>query len=261
MNSSSLSTKTAIVTGAGSGIGEATARKLAAAGATVLVTDIDSSAAERVAANIRESGGAAQGLCLDVSDKSKWDEIAQTALRNHGQLDILVNNAGISISKPITELTLEQWQQVMRVNLDGVFLGTQAAIASMAQGGSIVNVASVSGIKAFGGASAYCSSKAAIRMFSRSAAIECANADNGIRVNVVTPGGVKTPMWEREEFFLALIAEHGDREQAFAAMTGGVPSQAFFSSEEVAEAILYFASDESARLTGAETILDRGHTG
>jgi NAD(P)-dependent dehydrogenase (short-subunit alcohol dehydrogenase family) len=152
---------------------------------------------------------------------------------------------------------------VLAVNLDGVFLETRHGIRAMqaGKGGSIVNVASVSGIKPFAGASAYGAAKAAVRLLSRIAAIECQDAKNGVRVNVVTPGGVKTPMWEAMDFFRDLVAAHGGAEEAFAAMAGDVPSQQFFSPEEVARTVLYLASDASAHLTGVEVIMDRGHTG
>jgi NAD(P)-dependent dehydrogenase (short-subunit alcohol dehydrogenase family) len=129
------------------------------------------------------------------------------------------------------------------------------------RGGSIVNIASVSGIKPFAGAAAYGAGKAAVRLFSRIAAIEFANTSNGVRVNIVTPGGVKTPMWEGMDFFRELVAKHGGSEEAFASLAGSVPSQQFFSEEEVAQTVLYLASDESAHLTGVELVLDRGHTG
>jgi NAD(P)-dependent dehydrogenase (short-subunit alcohol dehydrogenase family) len=128
-------------------------------------------------------------------------------------------------------------------------------------GGSIVNVASVSGIRPFAGAAAYGAGKAAVRLLSKVAAIECADAGNGVRVNVVTPAGVKTPMWETMDFFRGLMAEHGGAEGAFAAMAGAVPSHQFFPAEEVARTVLYLASDESSHLSGVELIMDRGHTG
>jgi NAD(P)-dependent dehydrogenase (short-subunit alcohol dehydrogenase family) len=131
----------------------------------------------------------------------------------------------------------------------------------MTNGGSIVNVASVSGITPSAGAAAYCASKAAIRMFSKVVAIECADNNSGIRVNTVTPGGVRTPMWEEEEFFRALVDEHGGSEAAFAALEGEARSHQFFSPEAVAETILYLASDDASHLTGVEIVLDRGHTG
>ncbi len=184
-------------------------------------------------------------------------------LGKHGRLDVLINNAGITVSKGVAESSLEDWRMVMSVNFDGVFLGTKSAIEAMNRngGGSIVNVASVSGVKPSAGAAAYCSSKAAVRIFSKTVAIECADAKTGIRVNIVTLGGVKTPMWEREEFFRELMAEHGGTEEAFAAMAGDTPSHQFFTPEEVAETILYLASDESSHLTGTEIVMDRGHTG
>jgi NAD(P)-dependent dehydrogenase (short-subunit alcohol dehydrogenase family) len=251
----------ALITGGGSGIGRATALLLAKEGATAVVADIDLNAAARVADEITGAGGRAEAVELDVSDETAWQAVMNTIVGKHERLDVLVNNAGISISKPVADASLADWRKVLAVNLDGVFLGTRHAIAAMKAGGSIVNVASVSGIKPSPGAAAYCASKAAVRMFSKTVAIECADARTGVRVNVVTPAGVKTPMWEKEAFFQAMMKEHGSSENAFAAMTGGVPSHQFFTSEEVAVTILYLASDESVHLTGAEIVLDRGHTG
>src|SRR5205085_2303528 len=178
-------------------------------------------------------------------------------------LDVLVNNAGVPFAKPVAETSLEQWRRVLAVNLDGVFLGTRHGIRAMQAGGggSIVNVASVSGIKPFAGASAYGAAKAAVRLLSKVAAIECQDAKNGVRVNVVSPGGVKTPMWEAMDFFRDLVATHGGAEGAFAAMAGVAPAQQFFSAEEVARTVLYLASEESAHLSGVELVMDRGHTG
>src|SRR5262249_3084022 len=157
------------------------------------------------------------------------------------------NNAGLSFAKSVAEMTLEEWRRVLSVNLDGVFLGTKHAIRAMntGNGGSIINVASVSGINAYTEAGAYGASKAAVRLLSRVAAIECTNAKTGIRVNLVTPSGVKTPMWETMDFFKQLIAQHGGTEEAFAAMAGSAASQQFYTADEVARTILYLASDES----------------
>jgi NAD(P)-dependent dehydrogenase (short-subunit alcohol dehydrogenase family) len=129
------------------------------------------------------------------------------------------------------------------------------------KGGSIVNVASVSGINPYPGASAYGASKAAIRLFSKIAAIECADAKTGVRVNVVSPSGVKTPVWESMDFFRELVAQHGGSEEAFAALAGAAPSHEFFTAEEIAQTILYLATDESAHLTGVELVIARGHMG
>jgi len=252
----------ALITGSGSGIGRAAAILLARHGATVVVTDLDGSAAENVASEIGQYGGIATSSPLDVTQEPEWQRVVEAVLSAHQRLDVLVNNAGVSLAKPTDTMTLAEWRRVISVNMDGVFLGTKQAILAMKKGGggSIVNVASVSGIKPAGGASAYCASKAAVRMFSMTAAIECADAKTGIRVNLVSPGGVKTPMWEKMPFFQDLIAQHGGVQQAFGAMEGKVPSQQFFVPEEVAETILYLTSDESSHLTGIEIVLDRGHT-
>ncbi len=251
--------KLALVTGAGSGIGRATATLLAREGAMVLVADIDAQATQAVATEI----GHAEPLVLDVTDEEAWRQKTGQILARHGRLDVVVNNAGISFAKPVADMSLQEWRQVLAVNLDGVFLGTKHGILALKAGGggSIVNVASVSGIKPFAGASAYGAAKAAVRLLSKIAAVECQDARNGVRVNVVTPGGVKTPMWQAMDFFRGLMDEHGGEQEAFAAMAGAVPSQQFFSAEEVARTILYLASDESAHLSGIEVIMDRGHTG
>ena len=187
----------------------------------------------------------------------------EAILTQHQRLDVLVNNAGVYFVKPIAQTTLDEWRRVLGVNLDGVFLGTKHAIGVMRSrgGGSIINVASVVGINAFPEASAQGASKAAVRLFSKVAAIECADARTGIRVNVVTPGGVKTPMWESMDFFQELAAKHGGKEQAFAAMAGTSASNQFSSPEDIARTILYLASDDSVHLTGVELVISHGHVG
>jgi NAD(P)-dependent dehydrogenase (short-subunit alcohol dehydrogenase family) len=252
-----------LVTGAGSGIGRATALLLAQEGATVIVSDINAGAAEKVAGEIRQDSGTAEAARLDVADEAGWAAALDLTLARHRRLDVLVNNAGLSFAKPVAEMTLDEWRWVLAVNLDGVFLGTRHAVRAMRSGGggSIINVASVSGINAYPEAGAYGASKAAVRLLSRVAAIECADARAGVRVNVVSPSGVKTPMWETMDFFRQLVARHGGTEEAFAALAGGAGSQQFLTPEEVARTILYLASDESAHLNGVELILAQGHVG
>jgi 3(or 17)beta-hydroxysteroid dehydrogenase len=255
--------KIALVTGGGLGVGRATAILLASEGATVIVSDIDAHAAEQVASEICDGGGVAEAVKLDVAEESAWMVVIEGILTRHQRIDVLVNNAGVSFAKPIAETTLDEWRRVLGVNLDGLFLGTKNAILAMRSrgGGSIINVASVSGINAYPEASAYGASKAAVRLFSKIAAIECANTKTAIRVNLVTPGGVKTPMWESMDFFRDLVSQHGGTEQAFAAMAGTSPSNQFSSPEDIARTILYFASDESAHLTGVELVIAQGHVG
>jgi NAD(P)-dependent dehydrogenase (short-subunit alcohol dehydrogenase family) len=263
MSQRRVENKIALITGAGSGIGRATATLLASEGATALVADIDERAAHIVSREIVSAGGKAEPLTLDVTDDEAWQGTMEEILARHGRLDVVINNAGVPFGKPVADMSLAEWRRVLAVNLDGVFLGTKHGILALRAGGggSIVNVASVSGIKPFAGASAYGAGKAAVRLFSKIAAIECQDAKNGVRVNVVTPGGVKTPMWQAMDFFQGLVAQHGGAEEAFAAMAGAVPSQQFFSSEEIARTILFLTSDESTHLTGVEIVMDRGHTG
>jgi NAD(P)-dependent dehydrogenase (short-subunit alcohol dehydrogenase family) len=258
-----LDGKIALVTGAGSGIGRATAILMAREGAIVWVSDVEADTARQVAEEIFAERHVAQPVALDVTREADWQAVLSNILAQHGRLDVLVNNAGLAQDRPLGQMTLDAWRGTLAVNLDGAFLGTTCAIEAMkpGHGGSIVNVASVSGIRPSPGAAAYCTSKAAVRMFTRVAAIECADANTGIRVNVVTPSGVKTPMWKKQEFFQHLIQQHGGAEEAFSAMSGSAASHQFFSPDEVAQTILYLASDESAHLTGAEIVLDRGHTG
>jgi NAD(P)-dependent dehydrogenase (short-subunit alcohol dehydrogenase family) len=262
MSQKRLQDRVALVSGAGSGIGRAAATLLGSEGAIVLVADIDHAAARTVAAAITSAGGRAEPLRLDVSDESAWQQATNQALASHGRLDVVVNNAGVSFARTVAEMSLEEWRRVTAVNLDGVFLGTKYGIKAMRSdlGGSIINIASVSGIKPFAGASAYGASKAAVRLLTKIAAIECQDAGNGIRVNAVSPGGVKTPMWETMAFFQELIARHGSAEEAFKAMAGPVASQQFYSAEEVARTVLFLACEESAHLTGVEVVMDRGHT-
>ena len=151
MSTSRVYAKLALVTGGGSGIGRFTAILLAKEGATVIVSDIDAQAAEQVANEIREEGGKAEAVKLNVADESAWMTVIEGILTRHQRFDVLVNNAGVSFSKTIAESTLDEWRRVLEVNLDGVFLGTKHAMVTMRSrgGGSIINVASVSGINAY----------------------------------------------------------------------------------------------------------------
>lgn len=263
ISSGRVSGKVALVTGAASGIGRATALTLARHSAAVLCSDIEQANVEEVAADIRERGDAASACRLDVTSEAAWQSAVEKAIDAHGGLDILVNSAGISFARPVTEMTLEEWRRVMSVNLEGVFLGTKHAILAMklgGRGGSIVNVSSASGVKAAPGASAYSASKAAVCMFSKAAAKECLRNGYQIRVNTVCPAGVKTPMWSGMPFFRELVEQTGSEEAAFRAMEQEGPQGRFAEPQEIAQAVLYLASDESLYVTGLDLIIDRGFT-
>lgn len=253
-----LAKKVALVTGAASGIGKATAKLLAKQGAAVVITDIAAEPGQELAEEICREGHRAVFLPLDVSDEGAWAHVMDRVLRDLGRLDIAVNNAGIAVSRPVLDMTLAEWRRVLHINLDGVFLGTRYAIRAMqgGDGGSVINVASASGIKACAGGSAYCASKAAVRMFSKTAALECIAAGSRVRINVVSPGGVATPIWEKQDFWPGLVAQHGSRDAARNALASG----GMFAPEAIAQAILFLASDESRYLNASELVIDAGYT-
>ena len=252
--------KFALVAGGASGIGRSVAVLLAAEGAAVAVADRDETGARETAARIAAAGGVAQAHPLDVTSEEAWRTTTDALLAAAGRLDVLVNAAGVSYAQPIADMPLAEWRRVLAVNLDGVFLGTQAALRAMRprKQGSVVNIASAAGIKAIPGAAAYCTSKAGVVMLSRAAALEA--AADGVRVNCVLPGGVKTPLWRQMAFWPEFVAQHGNEDAAFAALGQNVPLKRYAEPDEVARAILYLASDESAYVTGAELVIDGGYT-
>jgi NAD(P)-dependent dehydrogenase (short-subunit alcohol dehydrogenase family) len=247
-----LEGKTALITGAARGIGEAIARRFAAEGAAVWVTDIDP-AGQAVAQAI---GG--QFALLDVRDEAAWDRVMQAV----GRLDILVNNAGITgfedgqaAPHDPEHASLADWRAVHAVNLDGCFLGCRAAIRAMraAAKGSIINISSRSGIVGIPAAAAYASSKAAMRNHTKSVALWCAQNGLAIRCNSIHPAAILTPMWEP---MLGTTPE--EREAATKAFVADTPLQRFGTADEVAAMAAYLASDESAYVTGSEFHIDGG---
>jgi 3(or 17)beta-hydroxysteroid dehydrogenase len=253
--------KVALVAGAGSGIGRATALLLAREGAAVVCTDLQLAAAADTAAAITGARGTTSTWALDVTSETAWQAAMQHVLTTQGRLDILVNSAGISFARPVPDMTLDEWLHVFAVNLDGIFLGTKHAILAMRRqpsGGSIVNVSSISGLKASAGASAYCASKAAVCMLSKTAALECLRNGDNIRVNSVLPAGVKTPLWRTMPFFQDLVKQTGSEEAAFAAMAKQKDGGRFAEPEEIALAVLYLASDESRFVTATDFVIDNG---
>lgn len=252
-----LNDRVVLVTGAASGIGRATAELFAAEGALVAVTDSDEAGARKVAAGIASTGGTATAFKLDVTAERDWEAAVATLRETAGRVDILVACAGIAHARPVTEMSLEEWRRVHAVNLDGVFLGAKHVIPAIrdAGGGSIVIVASVSGIEPSPGASAYCSSKAALRLFAKTVALECAERGDRIRVNTVSPGAVRTPMWKGTPIWERLRAEHGSEDDAWKALGAGSPLERVAEPEEIARAILFLASDDASYVTGADLIM------
>jgi NAD(P)-dependent dehydrogenase (short-subunit alcohol dehydrogenase family) len=249
--------KVALVTGAASGIGRAAALLLAREGAKVLAADIDEPGAASAVGEITAAGGVAQARRLDVTSEADWQAAVAWLEQSWGGLHVLVNSAGIAVVAPVAEMTPEQWRRVLAVNLDGIFLGTRAAIPAMRRSGrgSIVNIASASGLKAAPGAGAYCASKAGVLMFTKVAALECGQHGDHIRVNAIAPGGVKTPIWGKVPGMEAMMAS-----EAWNAPPDVVPGKRFALPEEIAQAVLFLASDEASYVTAAVLAMDAGYS-
>ena len=244
-----LAGKTALVTGAASGIGLAVAERLAAKGVGRLVlVDRDGEALARV-----EAGCAVERVVGDVADEALWDGVALTGL------DLAVVNAGVAGAAPITELSFAEWRRILSVNLDGAFLTIRAAMRAMAgRGGVIVATASAAGLKAEQGVAAYGASKAALLHLVKVAAKEGAAA--GIRVNAIAPAGVETPVWDAVPMFADRAAAIG-RDAAFAELaTMATPLGRYAKAEEIAGQIAFLLSDEAALITGATLVSDGGYT-
>ena len=245
-----VSGKVALVSGGSRGIGAATAKLLAAEGAAVVIGDVLEEEGVRTAAEISEAGGQATFVPLDVTKEEDWARAVETAIGNYGKLDVVVNNAGISGRTTVEDTTEEIWDQVMAVNAKGVFLGTKAAIGAMRKsgGGSIINISSIYGLIGSETSTAYHSSKGAVRLFTKSAAVQYAK--EGIRVNSVHPGFVDSPMTARFHAEPEVRAARVDR----------TPLGRLGLPEDIAAGILYLASDESSFVTGSELVIDGGFT-
>ena len=259
--------KVALVSGAGSGIGAETARTLAAAGGTVVLTDVNDAAGERVTAEIRAAGHAARFHHLDVTREADWHDVTRRVCEEHGGLDVVVNNAGIECIKLIKDLTLDDWHQICRINLDGVFLGTKHGIWAMTdgsttrpKGGSIINLSSVAGIVGTAGQSAYNMTKGGVRLFTKSAAVECALQGYGIRVNSVHPGVIDTPLVDAAWKGWTDVGFGANEEETRQAVLALHPIGRLGQPSDIARAILYLASDDSSFVTGAELVVDGGLT-
>ena len=251
-----LEGKVALITGGARGMGAAEAKLFSQEGAKVVIADVLEAEGHQTEAEINETGGDAIFVALDVTKQSAWDAAISRTIEQFGKLDVIVNNAGVASRVSIEETTVGEWDRIMDINAKGVFLGTKAAIIQMKSqgtGGSVINISSISGnVGQEGVAAAYNASKGAVRIFSKSAAIQY--AADGIRVNTIHPGPIQTPMtregWEGAETF---------GEQDYAA-TENSPMGRYGKPEEVAYGALYLASEESSYVTGAELVIDGGYT-
>ena len=256
-----LQGKVALISGGARGQGAAEARLFVQEGAAVVIADILDDDGMRLEAEIRELGGQATFVHLDVTDADQWDNAVSEAVNRYGKLDILVNNAGIGstnaggVNAPrIHEADAAVWDQIMDINGKGVFLGTRAAIAAMreAGGGSIINISSIAGLVGLapgsGAGAAYASSKGAVRLLTKSTAVQY--AADGIRCNSVHPGYIDTAMTAR------MMAEPGMRQRRIDA----TPLGRIGTVDDIANGVLFLASDESSFMTGSELVIDGGYT-
>ena len=241
--------KVVLVTGAGSGIGRATAQLLAREGATVIVSDIDRAGGLET---VQQIGGNARFEEQDTSKEIDWQRLIESIMAREGRLDGLVNNAGISGPYPATfeTETVEQWQRILSINVQGVFLGCKHAVPALRSsgGGSIVNLSSLAAFLGTPNLSAYGASKGAVRQFTKTVAIDCARKGYKVRCNSVHPGIILTPMGE------GILSGDKAREK----VRRSIPVGHFGAPEDIAFGILYLISDESRFVTGTELVIDGG---
>jgi 3(or 17)beta-hydroxysteroid dehydrogenase len=246
--------KVVLVTGAGSGIGRASAELLAAEGATVIVTDINRPGGLETVQRIANlnSGGKARFEEQDTSKEADWKRVIDDILAREGRLDGLVNNAGISGPFPSTfeSESLEQWKRILAINVEGVFLGCKYGVPAIrsSAGGSIVNLSSLAAFLGTPDLSAYGASKGAVRQFTKTVAIDCARKGYKVRCNSVHPGIIMTPMGE------SILPTEKARERT----RQRVPVGEFGTPQDIAYGVLYLISDESRFMTGAELVIDGG---
>ena len=246
-----LENKVALISGGARGMGATEAKLFAREGAKVVIGDILEAEGRQTEAEINETGGECLFVHLDVTNEAQWEQAVAAAVSRFGKLDVLVNNAGIWRAGRVEDTTVEDWDTVLDINAKGVFLGTKQAIPKMreAGGGSIINISSGAGLVGGPRSTAYSASKAAVRLFTKSTAIQYAK--EGIRANSIHPGSIDTEMilqvWQRDE---------RNREEAIARN----PLGRIGTAEDVAYGVLFLASDESSFMTGSEVVIDGGNT-
>lgn len=245
-----LQNKVALISGGAKGMGAVEAKLFAKEGAKIVIGDVLETEGKQIEGEINKTGGECLFVPLDVTDENQWNEAVAATVRRFGKLDILINNAGIFRTSPVEETSSTEWDQVMDINAKGVFLGVKAAIPAMreAGGGSIINLSSVAGLVGAAYSSAYSASKGAVRLFTKSTAIQYAT--DGVRCNSIHPGVIQTDMTKEA------IADSQFKAQRL----DPTPLARLGQPEDVAYGALYLASDESSFVTGAELVIDGGWT-
>lgn len=262
-----LNGRVALVTGALRGIGLAVAKRFLAEGASVVLSDLAAADHADVQAVIGPLGAKASYVSLDVAQEAAWQTAEKAVRAAHGRLDILVNNAGVDGTGPIETMDFALWRRVMSINVDGVFLGIKTCAPLMAEtgkstpgGSSIINISSIMGLVGYADTAPYNASKGAVRLLTKSVAIEFASKRTPIRVNSVHPGFVRTPLLEigfQKWVDLGMAEKAQDLIDMIAAAT---PNGRLAESEEIAGAVNYLAGDDSRYCTGSELVIDGGWT-
>ena len=249
-----LEGKVTVITGAGAGIGRASARRFAREGAAVVVADLESGAGEETVAQIGREGGEATFVRVDVAESDQVEHMIRTAVEAYGRVDVLFNNAGVNFSASVVEITDAEWRRSLDVNLKGVMLGCRHAIPEMLKtgGGSIVNSASMLGLVASPRQAPYAAAKGAVVMLTRQVAVDY--AQRNIRVNCLCPSEVNTEMNRR------FVAQSPDPEATLRRVLARIPMDRMAEPEEIASAALFLASDDSSYITGVALPVDGGLT-
>lgn len=249
--------KVAIVTGGASGLGKSSAILLAREGAKIVITDVDEENGNKVVQDIKNNGGEAIFIKQDVSKEEEWKMVIHTTLKTYGKLHIVANAAGIGVGGTVEEVTLADWKNLLSINLDGSFLGTQYGIKAMketGEGGSIINFSSIEGLVGDPNLPAYNASKGGVTIFTKSAALHCAKQGYKIRVNSIHPAYIWTPMVEN------LLKAQGDVEKGKKQLESLHPVGHLGEPDDIGYGVVYLASDESKFMTGSELVIDGGYT-
>jgi len=262
-----LDGKVALVSGAARGIGAETARKMAAAGASVVIGDVLAERVRETAKEITGAGGKALALALDVTSEDSWSAAVGAATKQFGKLDILVNNAGIFLGKDMMDATLEEWNRLVAINMTGVWLGTKACAPALAESGkasrhgsAIVNLASVAGLVGSQLDPLYSMSKGGVTLFTKSSALAFACKGWRIRVNSIHPGVIETDMGAQTFVSRARQAGSNDVEGARSVAARQHPIGRLGVAEDIALGIVFLASDDAGFMTGSGMVVDGGLT-
>ena len=248
-----LDGKVALITGGASGLGKATGQLMAKEGATVVLSDLQEVEGTAVSKQIKENGGHCFFIKQDTTSEEGWQDICDSILENHGHLDILLNGAGVGSSAvEIEDMDFSTWRNCLSVNLDGVFLGCKYGIRAMRKGngGSIINISSILGFAGLATATNYCASKGGVRLLTKAAALECARKTPLVRVNSIHPGFIDTPM------VAGAIQRRGPEFRNY--IEENVPLGELGEPDDIAEGVVYLASDGAKFVTGTELTIDGG---